>query len=229
MANNFSTGSAASDLIDLNGLFSSNSAYNARLAPLDSGTSDLIDQRSNQSIRGEPAYADSTLENVNRGSGFLSTPDQMQRQQYSLGMGSDAAMNGAIQNKANKYYNSAINDVSRKATTQAPITKSNNMASAQGMLNNYQDIQFGMEQRQYESEQNKIAARNAAIRSIFSSVGSVVGGMYGGAAGSAVGGQAGNAAGPKSNYQGVAAAPGSSSTSGSSVGDFNSDSFPTYV
>lgn len=187
----------------LGGAFLPHEDLNARQVPLDQSVADLIGKKSDQGNLSNQDIANQSMDKVGAGAGLLSSPEQMQHQAYSLGMTGDSALNQAIQNKSQKYYDASLNDLGRNAMAKAPMAKSNNMAGAQSVLAGYQDVANQLEQRQYASEQNKIAARNQAMGSLFQGAGSIIGAIYGGPTGAAVGGKAGGAVAPKANYVAV--------------------------
>lgn len=197
------------------GAFLPNEALDARVVPLDQGTADEIGVKSNQASQTDQEVANQSMEHVGGGAGFLSQPDQMSHQAYSLGMTDDGALNQAIQSKYKKYYDSSLNDLKRQAQAKAPMSKSNNMAGAQSVLSGYQDVANQIEQRQYQSEQNKIALKNQVMGNLFGAAGAIVGGIFGGPAGAAAGNKAGSAVAPKANYEGV--------------GDFNAGDAKNYA
>ncbi len=204
----------------LGGAFLPNNSYDPRITPLDPGTLDLLDKKSSQASQSEQDVANNSMANVGDGKGFLSTPDQMAHQQYSLGQNGDGALNAAINNKAQKYYNANLTDIGRQAQFQAPLSKANNLNATDAVLSQQQQMTNAQDQINYHAQQNKMAMRNAAISSLFSMAGTAVGAIFGGPAGAAVGSKVGGAVGGAAanqtgNYQ--------------SVGDSNSSDYNNYA
>ncbi len=161
---------------------------------IDQGTKDIIQGQADRANRSEDEFASAALNGSDQTAGLLRAQGQDMHAK-ALG-GQDGGLQEAINNKAAKSYDVALNNIQRREKSNAPVNKFNAMDNAQHALEAERQIHKARVQRQMVARNNADAARNGVIAGVLSIGGTVAGGIVGAAAGNPMmGAQIGGAAG----------------------------------
>jgi hypothetical protein len=148
------------------------------IAGLDGETSAILDKQSELAKRTDADFAANATEGV-RGSGAGLLGAQGFNRSSALGMHEDVGQQEALQNRSNRFYDSQMNGLDRKAAIEAPGRRGASMTQAQKSIMEKGNMDNLAEQRKASSDIANQAARNAAIASLGSGVGTAIGAIFG--------------------------------------------------
>ncbi len=157
---------------------------------LSGDTKGIIQGQYDRASRTDDQFADAALDGVDQTPGLLRAQNQDMHGQ-ALGNGPDGGLQDAINRKASKSYDVALNNIQRREKSNAPMNRFNAMDNAQRGLEADRQIQMARVNRQMVARNNADAARNGVISSVLSIGGTVAGGVVGGIAGGPQGGMMG--------------------------------------
>jgi hypothetical protein len=172
-------------------------------ANLDPGTQEVLQNKITQASEGTQGLVNRYTEGTEGGRNLLRSPEQMQRQDASLGMANHPAVSEALNRRSQRSFNSDLNRIQQNAITQAPVDYMNNLDTSGKSFTANQALQSGQFQRAVTQQYNELNARNAVLGSVLGLAGTAAGFLLGGGpTGAAAGGKAGTAsAGPQQGYQ----------------------------
>ncbi len=165
---------------------------------LSQGTKGIVQGQYDRASRTNDQFADAALDGVDQTQGLIRAQNQDMHGQ-ALGSGPDGGLQDAINRKASKSYDVALNNIQRREKSNAPENRFNAMDNAQRGLEADRQIQMARTNRQMVARNNAEAAKNSVLSGVLSIGGTVVGGVagaiVGGPAGAMMGAQLGGAVG----------------------------------
>lgn len=178
-----------------------NDAVPYHQANLDPGTQEVLQNKIDQANEGTQGLVKRYTEGTESGRSLLRSPEQMQRQDASLGMANNPAVSEALSRRSQRSFNSDLNRIQQNAITQAPVDYMNNLDTSGKSFSANQALQSGQFQRAVTQQYNEMNARNAVLGSVLGLAGTAIGAVIGGPTGAAAGSKVGGVAGPQGSYQ----------------------------